>query len=76
MFYFLQDELVDVTVEQKAHRTNVLAVANIFDMATLRNRTKASPLQENLEETFQFVMDMPIGNLRYEASFEWHRLLK
>ncbi|XP_065051182.1 uncharacterized protein LOC135680889 isoform X1 [Rhopilema esculentum] len=70
------DELVDVRVNQREHRTNVKAKANIFDMETLRNRTKAECLKPALRKAFLFPQIFPINNLGFEASFEFNKVLK
>jgi len=70
------DELVDITITQREHRTTVSAAAQIFDMETLMNRTKAKPFNSEYEEDFPFLTKLPLTELRYEASFEWTQLLK
>ena len=52
------------------------ADANIFDMATLRNRTKAEPITDKLSKTFEPILQLPIERLKYEASFQWNKVLK
>ena len=63
------DELVDINITQTKHRTTVSAVAEIFDMQTLMNRTKAKPFNEQYEKAFPFIARCPLGDLRYEAVF-------
>ena len=72
----LVDELVDVTITQAKHRTTVTAVAQIFDMETLVNRTKVKPFDNEYEAAFPFLTKLPFTGLRYEASFEFNQLLK
>ena len=73
---FFSDELVEVTVEQGDRRTTVTADTKIYDMNTLRNRTSAEPLDDDLAQTFKFAMNLPFSSLRFEASFEWSKVLK
>ena len=75
MFPF-KDELVEITVKQKKHRTTVSAMAEIFDMQTLMNRTQAKPFSEGYEAAFPFVARFPFHDLQYEAVFEKKRVLK
>eukprot|EP00794_Sanderia_malayensis_P008625 gene8625-9555_t len=70
------DELVDITVEPKYQKTYVTADANIFSMKTLKNRTKATYLEEEYDEKFAYAVDFPIDNMRYEAVFERPEVLK
>ena len=73
---FSKDELVDIRINQGKHRTTVHAIANIFDMETLMNRTHAKPFNEQYEKSFQFLTKVPFHGLRYEAVFEKMRALK
>ena len=70
------DELADITITQTRHRTTVHAIADIFDMETLMNRTHAKPFNEQYEKSFQFLTKVPFLGLRYEAVFEKERVLK
>ena len=65
-----------MTITQTKHRTTVTAAAQIFDMETLANRTKAKPVNIEYEKAFPFLMKLPFTELRYEAAFEWSQLLK
>ena len=54
----------------------MIADANIFDMQTLMNRTRAKPFSDDYEAAFPFLTKLPFTELSYEASFEWSKLLK
>eukprot|EP00794_Sanderia_malayensis_P008627 gene8627-9557_t len=70
------DELVDITVEEKTARTYVTADASIYDMKTLRNRTRATYFPEEYAERFPYALDFALDNMRYEAAFERPEVLK
>ena len=66
---FCLDELVDVSITQARSRTTVSAMAEIFDMETLMNRTNSKPFDDEYEKAFHFVTHCPLEGLRYEAIF-------
>eukprot|EP00794_Sanderia_malayensis_P021371 gene21371-23454_t len=75
------DELVDITVKEKkadvfSGRTSVTADANIYDMKTLRNRTRATYFPDEYAERFPYALDFALDNMRYEAAFERPEVLK
>ncbi len=63
-------------MEQTSSRTIVNANANIFSMTTLRNRSKASFLDDAHAKAFPYSLDFPLQEMRYEAVFEFDTVLK
>eukprot|EP00794_Sanderia_malayensis_P008626 gene8626-9556_t len=70
------DELVEILIQEGPEGTSVTADANIFDMKTLRDRTRATYFPEEYAERFPYALDFPLDNMQYEAVFERPEVLK
>ena len=65
-----------MTLTEGEHGTHVTGTSDIFDLATLRNRTNAEPLEEDLASKFDFAMNLPFSEMRYDVSFEESKILR
>ena len=75
-FLFLLDELQDIEITHTENRLTVTADANLFNMREIRNRTRATYLPPDYVPQFNYSLNFPIKELRYEAVFQYPAILR